>query len=77
MDDRFSEPLIRGYIAGVLAKGTLEEDLRRVQDLLRMYTKHPSEDKAYQRGLIGRTNQLFRALLQAKQDYPTMPERKL
>ena len=77
MDDRFSDELVRGYIIGVLSKGTLVEELQRVQDLLRMYTKHPSEDKGYQRGLISRTNQLFRALLQAKQDYPMMPDRKL
>ena len=77
MDDRFSDELVRGYIAGVLSKGTLAEELQRVQDLLRMYTKHPNEDKAFQRGLISRTNQLFRALLRAKQDHPTMPDKKL
>ena len=77
MDDRFSDELVRGYIAGVLSKGTLAEELRRVQDLLRMYTKHPSEDKAFQKGLVTRTNQLFRALLEVKERQPTMPERKL
>lgn len=77
MDDTFSEPLIRGYLAGVLAKGTLAEELQRVQDLLILYTKHPSPDKAFQRGLVSRTNQLFRALLQLKEDHPTMPARKL
>jgi hypothetical protein len=70
MDDRFTEPLIQGYIAGVLHKGILAEELRRVQGLLILYTKHPSDDKTYQRGLISRTNQLFRALLHAKSQSP-------
>ena len=77
MDDQFSEPLIRGYIAGVLTKGTLAEELERIRGLLLLYTRHPSPDKAYQQGLIRRTNQLFRALLEAKEAYPKMPERKL
>jgi hypothetical protein len=77
MEDRFSDELVRGYIAGVLSKGTLVSELQRVQELLRMYTKHPNEDKAFQRGLISRTNQLFRALLEIKGRYPTMLDKKL
>jgi len=68
MEDRFSDQLVRSYVAGVLAKGTLEEELRRVQELLLGYTKNPHEDKAFQRGLVTRTNQLFRALLQIKEE---------
>lgn len=67
MDDHFSEPLIRGYLDGVRAKGTLVSELRRIQDLLIEYTKHPHPDKAYQRALVARTNQLFRALLSLTQ----------
>ena len=66
MDDRFAEPLIQGYLDGVRAKGTLVSELRRIQDLLVEYTKHPHTDKAYQQALVGRTNQLFRALLSMK-----------
>lgn len=67
MDDHFSEPLIRGYLDGVRAKGTLASELQRIQELLVDYTKNPHSDKHYQRCLIGRTNQLFRALLSLKE----------
>ena len=66
MDIRFPDILVREYIHGVLAKGTLEEELVRVQTMLIDYTKHPKPDKAFQNALIGRTNQLFRALLEAR-----------
>jgi len=66
MDDRFSEPLVRSYIQGVLAKGTLEEELARVRDLLIRYTKQPDPNREVQRCYVSRTNQLFRALLEAK-----------
>lgn len=70
MDDRFSDQLIRAYIAGVRDKGTLEEELSRVRDLLIQYTKYPCPNKETQRCYISRTNQLFRALLDLKASLP-------
>lgn len=70
MDDRFSDYLVRSYIEGVLAKGTLEEELARVRDLLIRYTKYPDPNRETQRCYVSRTNQLFRALLDAKARLP-------
>jgi hypothetical protein len=66
MDDRFSDALIRSYLDGVQSKGALDSELARVQDLLVHYTKQPDRNKAIQHCCIGRTNQLFRALLELK-----------
>lgn len=66
MDDRFSDQLIRAYIAGVRDKGTLDSELARIKDLLVGQTKHPHPDTVQHRGLIARTNQIFRALLDLK-----------
>lgn len=70
MDDRFSDQLIRAYIAGVRSKGTLDDELVRVQTLLIQYTKYPCPDKETQRCYVSRTNQLFRALLDLKESLP-------
>lgn len=62
----FDEYQLRVYITEIRDAGVLDEEMKRVQDLMVGNLKHPESESEKQRDIVVRFNQMFRALLAEK-----------
>ena len=66
----FDEYELRTYVAEIRYAGVLDEELKRIREVMVGNLKNPEEDAAKQRETVIRLNQLFKVLLaeKARQD---------
>ena len=62
----FQPQAIEDYIRRVNEHNILKEELERVQTTLQRLNMFPYEDKEFQKNMVSRANQVFRALLTEK-----------